>query len=244
MATQRNVNHARLQPAAPFLWINYAFMAIKRWSCCRQPGQAGAAPQASPVIFSKPAITSLALAFLAAHPSAAQTTAPPPHGLDLSVPDLIVVLDGGSRRFERADAIHGQLLQESSAQEPLWLLIRCPRGQAPPRPIPELLQGYDTLTQMQALAAWLQQPGAPAPERLWIATDASHTPRAVLLARLALAGSGISVLPADPPMPPHPERLRLWRDGLRFALWRSTGLDADQLVPAVVQQKRAVCGLS
>jgi len=97
---------------------------------------------------------------------------------------------------------------------------------------------------MQALAVWVQQPANTLPERLWIATDASHTPRAVLLARLALAGSGISVFPADPPMPAHPERLKLWRDGLRFALWRSTGLDADQLAPAVVQHKREVCGFS
>ena len=35
------------------------------------------APQASSVIFSKPAITVLALAFLVSNPSAAQATAPP-----------------------------------------------------------------------------------------------------------------------------------------------------------------------
>ncbi len=157
--------------------------------------------------------------------------------------DLIVVLDGGRARLARAEAIRQQLLSQSPGQEPAWLLIRCPRGPVPPRPIPELLEGYDTLTQIQALAAWLQQPGHPRHQRLWIATDPNHTPRAVLLAQLALAGRGIRVFPADPPMPPYSEQAKLWRDGLRFALWRSTGLGAEQLAPAEVQRKRQACGL-
>ena len=34
------------------------------------------------------------------------------------------------------------------------LLIRCPRGTPPPQPTPELLQGFDTATQITALAPW------------------------------------------------------------------------------------------
>jgi hypothetical protein len=158
-------------------------------------------------------------------------------------PDLIVVLDGGRARLARAEAIRQQVLSQSPGQEPEWLLIRCPRGQVPPRPLPELLEGYDTFTQIQALAAWLQQPGTPSPQRLWIATDPSHTPRAVLLAQLALVGRGIRVLPVDPPTPPQREQAKLWRDGLRFALWRSTGLGAEQLAAVEVQRKRQACGL-
>jgi len=47
--------------------------------------------------------------------------------------DLVVVLDGGSGRFAAADRI----------------------GHALPQPIAELLQGFDTATQITALAHWL-----------------------------------------------------------------------------------------
>jgi hypothetical protein len=63
--------------------------------------------------------------------------------------DLVVVLDGGSGRFAAADRI-GQSL----SQPPRHLLIRCPRGTPPPQPTPELLQGFDTATQITALAHW------------------------------------------------------------------------------------------
>jgi len=63
--------------------------------------------------------------------------------------DLVVVLDGGSGRFAAADRI-GQAL----TQPPHCLLIRCPRGTPPPQPTPELLQGFDTATQITALALW------------------------------------------------------------------------------------------
>ena len=65
--------------------------------------------------------------------------------------DLVVVLDGGSGRFAAADRI-GQALP----QPPSRLLIRCPRGTLPPQPTPELLQGFDTATQITALAHWLR----------------------------------------------------------------------------------------
>jgi hypothetical protein len=48
--------------------------------------------------------------------------------------DLVVVLDGGSGRFAAADRIGHGLLQ----------------------PTPELLQGFDTATQITALAHWLR----------------------------------------------------------------------------------------
>ena len=60
-----------------------------------------------------------------------------------------------------------------------------------PQPLPELLQGYDTTTQISALADWLRGQPAPWPRRVWIATDPDHTARAVLLARLALGGRGL-----------------------------------------------------
>ena len=85
----------------------------------------------------------------------------------------------------------------------------------------ELLQGYDTATQITALADWLRR--RQAPQRIWIATDPEHTARATLLARIALAGRGIQIQP-DPPPPPSPgERRKLARDTLRMSLWRATG---------------------
>ena len=49
--------------------------------------------------------------------------------------DLVVVLDGGSGCFAAADRI----------------------GQALPQPTAELLQGFDTATQITALARWLRR---------------------------------------------------------------------------------------
>jgi hypothetical protein len=95
--------------------------------------------------------------------------------------DLVVVLDGGSGRFAAADRI-GQAL----SQPPRHLLIRCPRGTPPPQPTPELLQGFDTATQITALAHWLRHQPSPRSARVWIATDPDHTARAVVLARIAL----------------------------------------------------------
>ena len=91
--------------------------------------------------------------------------------------DLVVVLDGGSGRFAAADRI-GQALY----QPPRRLLIRCPRGTPPPQPTPELLQGFDTATQITALAHWLRHQPSPRIARVWIATDPDHTARAVVLA--------------------------------------------------------------
>ena len=71
--------------------------------------------------------------------------------------DLVVVLDGGSGRFTAADRI-GQALP----QAPHRLLIRCPRGTLPPQPTPELLQGFDTATQITVLAHWLRHQPLPA----------------------------------------------------------------------------------
>ncbi|PHX67631.1 MAG: hypothetical protein CK549_05140, partial [Cyanobium sp. Baikal-G2] len=65
--------------------------------------------------------------------------------------DLVVVLDGGSGRFAAADRMGHAL-----PQRPQRLLIRCPRGTPPPQPTPELLQGFDTATQVTALAHWLR----------------------------------------------------------------------------------------
>ncbi len=71
--------------------------------------------------------------------------------------DLVVVLDGGAGRFAVADRIGHAL-----PQPPRHLLIRCPRGTPPAQPTPELLQGFDTATQITALAHWLRHQSSPA----------------------------------------------------------------------------------
>ncbi|MCP9940797.1 hypothetical protein KBY70_00040 [Cyanobium sp. ATX 6E8] len=162
----------------------------------------------------------------------------------LSVPlsaadrDLLVILDGGAARFAVADRIAAAL-----AQPPQRLLIRCPRDATPAQPWPELLQGFDTATQITALAQWLQQQPPPPVARVWIATDPDHTARAVLLARIALGSQGIRVGPAEPPAPSAGERRKLWGDALRLTLWRATGSTGAWLVPRVLARKRAECGV-
>jgi len=152
--------------------------------------------------------------------------------------DLVVVLDGGSGRFAAAERI-GQAL----SQPPRRLLIRCPRGTPPPQPTPELLQGFDTATQITALAHWLRHQPSPRSARVWIATDPDHTARAVVLARIALGSQGIRVGPADWPTPSSGERRKLLRDALRLTLWRATGSTGAWLAPQVVARKRADCGV-
>ena len=152
--------------------------------------------------------------------------------------DLVVVLDGGSGRSAAADRI-GQALP----QPPNRLLIRCPRGTPPPQPTPELLQGFDTVTQITALAHWLRHQPSPRSARVWIATDPDHTARAVILARIALGSQGICVGPADLPTPSPAERRKLLRDALRLTLWRATGSTGAWLAPEVVARKRADCGV-
>ena len=131
--------------------------------------------------------------------------------------DLVVVLDGGSGRFAAADRIGHAL-----PQPPHRLLIRCPRGTAPPQPTPELLQGFDTVTQITALAHWLRHQASP---------------------RIALGSQGIRVGPADLPTPSSAERRKLLRDALRLTLWRATGSTSAWLAPQVVARKRADCGV-
>lgn len=161
--------------------------------------------------------------------------------------DLIVVLDGGATRLEQAERYRQQMLRQPSLDcqplEPERLLIRCPRTLPPSQPMPQLLEGYDTVTQSIALAHWLGHRQAPDPRRVWIATDPGHTARATALARLALAGRGISVLPASPPPPGPQERRKLWRDLLRLSFWRLTGSTAEALAPETVKRKREACGL-
>jgi uncharacterized SAM-binding protein YcdF (DUF218 family) len=107
----------------------------------------------------------------------------------------------------------------------------------------ELLQGYDTATQITALADWLRRRQAQPPHRIWIATDPVHTARATLLARIALAGRGIQIQPEPPPTPSPGERRKLVRDALRMSLWRATGSTGGWLVPQAVARKRLQCGL-
>ena len=153
--------------------------------------------------------------------------------------DLIVVLDGGAARLARADAFR-QLLHPQPSEQ---LMIRCPHTPPPLQLMPELLQGYDTATQITALAFWLRERKSPTPRRIWIATDPEHTARATLLARIALSGRGIEIQP-DPPPPATPsERHKLVRDALRLVFWRATGSTGGWLVPEVVVRKRAACGV-
>ena len=157
--------------------------------------------------------------------------------------DLIVVLDGGSSRLAAAERIRQRILhgdtQQGSRPEPDLLLIRCPRSSPVPQLMRELLQGYDTATQVTALADWLLRRLAPAPRSVWITTDPEHTARATLLARIALAGRGIQIQP-DPPPPPSPgERRKLVRDALRLSIWRATGSAGGWLAPQAVARKLA-----
>ncbi|MCP9940799.1 hypothetical protein KBY70_00050 [Cyanobium sp. ATX 6E8] len=126
---------------------------------------------------------------------------------------------------------------------PPRLLIRCPTGTPPPQPTPELLQGFDTATQITALTHWLGHQPSPRSARVWIATDPDHTARAVVLARIALGSQGIRVGPTDLPTPSSGERRKLFRDALRLTLWRVTGSTGAWLVPQVVARKRVACGL-
>lgn len=168
-----------------------------------------------------------------------------------SGPELIVVLDGQASRFQRGDQFHRQILHglpqvhtgQRSGVEPEWLLILCPSRFPADRPVPLLLQGFDTATQITALAQWLNSRPEPLPRRIWIATDPSHTARATLLARIALAGRGVLVAPAQAPPASAREQRKLWRDAIRLTLWRATGTTGAWLLPSFVARKRAECGL-
>ena len=132
-----------------------------------------------------------------------------------------MVLDGGSGRFAAADRM----------------------GHALPQPTAELLQGFDTASQITALARWLRHQPSLRSARVWIATDPDHTARAVVLARIALGSQGIRVGPADWPTPSFAERRKLFRDALRLTLWRATGSTGAWFAPKVVARKRADCGV-
>ena len=107
----------------------------------------------------------------------------------------MVVLDGGSGRSAAADRM----------------------GQSLPQPTPELLQGFDTDTQITA--------------------------RAVILARIALGSQGIRVGPIDLPTSSPSEHRKLLRDALRLTLWRAAGSTGAWLAPEVAARKRADCGV-
>ena len=110
----------------------------------------------------------------------------------------------------------------SGTADLLVVLDGTPIWPVPAQAMPELLQGFDTVIQITALAQLLQQQD-PLPKRVWIATDPDHTARAVILARIALGSQGIRVGPTDLPTPSPAERRNLFRDALRLTLWRATG---------------------
>ena len=149
--------------------------------------------------------------------------------------DLLVVLDGTPSRLAAAERIAAALPAAPR------LLIRCPSWPVPAQALPELLHGFDTATQITALAQWLQQQHH-LPKRVWIATDPDHTARAVLNAQIALGPRGIQVGPPPPPASPA-ERRKLLRDALRLQLWRATGSTGAWLAPELAARKRAACGL-
>ena len=84
------------------------------------------------------------------------------------------------------------------------------------------------------MANWLQHRQAPAPQRIWIATDPDHTARATLLARTALAGRGSRSSPS--------EHRKLLTGAMRLTLWRVSGSTGAWVVPQIVARKRAGCG--
>ncbi|MCP9781585.1 MULTISPECIES: hypothetical protein [Cyanobium] len=152
--------------------------------------------------------------------------------------DLVVVLDGIPSRLAAAERIVAAL-----PAAPQHLLIRCPGLPLPPQAMSELLQGFDTATQITALAQWFAQQQSPRPLRVWIATDPDHTARAVLNAQIALGPLGIQVGPTPPPQPSHGERHKIMRDALRLQLWRATGSTGAWLAPEVAARKHQACGL-
>ena len=160
--------------------------------------------------------------------------------------ELLVVLDG-NQRFDHALAL------QRDGNRPI-LLIACPVANQPSAAqrarvqgtLLELREGFDTATQMAALARWLQQRPSR-PRRLLLVTDAFHSPRATTAAQIAAGSLGVKVIP----MPVEPVSLGsaaqeeanwpLWRDGLRLKLWRMTGSTGAALRPAIKQAKVRQC---
>ncbi len=167
--------------------------------------------------------------------------------------DLIVVLDGGSARLEQAGRYRQQVLQEQPPQgrrlEPEQLLIRCPRTPPPPPsitglPLLQLLEGYDTATQITALSGWLQRRQGPPPQRLWpalpwlvVASRFSQTHRH-LPAPASTASS--SATPCAPDRCPQAGRLR--GVGLRPRESR-LNVDREREPTARRAQRQAQCNL-
>ena len=98
-----------------------------------------------------------------------------------------MVLDGRSARLQQAERFRQQVLQEHPPQgrrlEPEQLLIRCPRTPPlPPSntgpPMLELLEGYDTVTQITALSGWMAAPPSSHPSaRLDCQRSRTYRPR-------------------------------------------------------------------
>lgn len=164
---------------------------------------------------------------------------------------LVVVLDGYHR-------LEGGRRLQLQRQAPL-LLIACPSTlryattsatlSPSHRPPQLLLQGFDTVTQMTALARWLSTAPWPVAEVLLV-SDREHLPRAGYVAQLALGAQGIRVTPfAAPPAPPellHRMRegpLKSARDVLRITAWRTSGSTLAFLLPQWLEARRQGCGL-
>jgi hypothetical protein len=92
----------------------------------------------------------------------------------------------------------------------------------PPQNTPNNSEGFDTATQITALAHWLRHQPSP---------------------RIALGSQGIRVGPIYLPTPSSAERRKLLRDALLLTLWRATGSTGAWLAPQVVARKRADCGV-
>ena len=90
---------------------------------------------------------------------------------------------------------------------PVTVVIRCwkvaqatsspasplPHRAAPPQSTPELLQGFDTATQVIALFHWLRRQPSPRIARVFIANDPDHTARAVVSPVLPSAARAFSL---------------------------------------------------
>lgn len=159
---------------------------------------------------------------------------------------LVVVLDGYFR-LPTAFALQRQ------RQAPL-LLVACPQ-QFPystdptllaraPGPVRLLGEGFDTATQMTALAGWLEAPPQPVAEVLLV-SDRSHLRRAALAARLAVGSLGVRVTPvaAEPDRDPqsHEGLALVVRDAVRISAWRATGSTLAFLQPFQLAWKRQGC---
>ncbi len=164
---------------------------------------------------------------------------------------LVVVFDG----YHRLDAA----LARTPPRQPL-LLIRCPSESQPSAAQLSLArqqgrvsfsvlgEGYDSATQITALARWLRHLPVRIPPvgQLLLVSDDAHLQRLIPATQVAVGGEGVRVSGLATDIPGQSQPVAPWpivRDWWRLQLWRLSGTTGAFLVPDIQQQKRNRCGL-